>query len=398
MSYSYYSQAKQNLASQQSELNRNTAMASQEEKERRLRLENKRRRRQKEQVKKQAEEKERRRIEGLLKERRKERGLFSPNSAQASSSGSKGGRRKAGRDSVGPTSVATVDDSSAYEYVENNDSHFGGLLKEREVEAVEKLEGDGGAGDGVEADSFIEEDSMCEEDSIGGGGGIDWTHHPADISGASADDSNDDMQSLAMLREQLKNGGVIRPVYENLEGLELGGADDYDYNCGHDYNDESTVVTKTTITTSASMMSDARRAGVNLNQKLSYANNHIKKKSSPPSAPPLPLPPPTSDSRSTNSNNNNTSPKAQWGKGFISSEERQRKELRDKQKNFAAELKEQNKRKIFQQKRVKQQRMIEHQRQVEEEAARVEREGGEGVGVFDYNGSGGVGDVDVGGN
>lgn len=195
------------------------------------------------------------------------------------------------------------------------------------------------------------------------------------------------MQSLAMLREQLKNGGVIRPVYENLEGLELGGADDYDYNCCHDYNDESTVVTKTTITTSASMMSDARRAGVNLNQKHSYANNHIKKKSSPPSAPPLP--PPTSDSRSTNSNNNNTSPKAQWGKGFISSEERQRKELRDKQKNFAVELKEQNKRKIFQQKRVKQQRIIEHQRKVENEAARVEREGGGGVGVFDYNGSGG---------
>eukprot|EP00519_Triparma_laevis_P001633 CAMPEP_0182506502 /NCGR_PEP_ID=MMETSP1321-20130603/21408_1 /TAXON_ID=91990 /ORGANISM="Bolidomonas sp., Strain RCC1657" /LENGTH=126 /DNA_ID=CAMNT_0024712253 /DNA_START=166 /DNA_END=542 /DNA_ORIENTATION=+ len=126
MSYFYYSQAKQNLASQQSELDRNTAMASQEEKERRLRLENKSRIRKKEQLKKQAEEKERRRIEGLLKERRKEMGLFSPKSAAGNQPASSRTDSKSTSSKSGLASVSVDDSRSAYEYVENNDSHFGG--------------------------------------------------------------------------------------------------------------------------------------------------------------------------------------------------------------------------------------------------------------------------------
>ena len=56
--------------------------------------------------------------------------------------------------------------------------------------------------------SFMEEDSLCSEDSL-------------DNQNATNDSTRDGCESLAMLREQLKNGGVLakNPIYENLEGL-----------------------------------------------------------------------------------------------------------------------------------------------------------------------------------
>mmetsp|Transcript_11887 Transcript_11887/g.24089 ORF Transcript_11887/g.24089 Transcript_11887/m.24089 type:complete len:515 (+) Transcript_11887:200-1744(+) len=326
-SYSYYSDQRKKLESQSAMLSQQASHADQISREKRLRMENRRRRRARDEAKKRVEEQERREREAKLRERREEKGLvYSPSSGSGDQA------------SVGSAVLTSPpDDSQSFRYKVGNDSHLLGRLAEEYDDRV--VETPSPEGLPYAHQSFMEEDSLCSEDSL-------------DNQNATNDSTRDGCESLAMLREQLKNGGVLakNPIYENLEGLDLSFT-----------GDENSIVTKSTITTAASMAipAHARPKGPSSD---SYAKKHVKKLSPPPPVPSR-VPPPSTNNSSASSN----APAPQWNKGFVSEEENRRRELRERQAAFAKQLKEQNRKKINHQKKVREQRILEHQRQQQQE-------------------------------
>ena len=120
--------------------------------------------------------------------------VFSPTSAR--------GDQASVRSAV---STLIYPNTPSFRYEEGNDSHLLGRLAEEYDERVVETPSHEvpPASSPYTNQSFMEEDSLCSEDSLENQNTMD-------------ESSRYGCESLAMLREQLKNGGVLakNPIYE----------------------------------------------------------------------------------------------------------------------------------------------------------------------------------------